>query len=541
LNLLEDNFKEIYHTIKFPHYQPLSLVANLTGTRIYDSRYGWGRLWCWFYKAFDFITDYPWQNRKLKQAILHTHTLFLKTLTNIELHLNTYKEYLNKLGKGYIVTEDFCVEARDQITKWNNATNSFYKQLRKTNSKNNLVNLFQTSFDKKAPKIKAFCDIQKIIDLEGCCGSPVPLFAIKRILRNIPLNTIDQKEIGKWVAKINKYKVPIEIVHKALKAIANFYTSKNNTKTAIQDSLYSLEFFIEEKGCAVFHLNDQKHLKWRQNLQKGNIIHMNHAMITLGNEIFPKLSGSNQTRAYLIQEMPNHIALIAHNRCALPLRNLHMRQTKNLGIQSAHFTEISLDGRVALMERMTNVSELRWTSNNNTISSEDRQLVEGITKLVKELIKHNVTPANLSSSLMLDEKLQFKCVKPTIMQPFDFNVVEDYIYGCSGGNTIIFQTLMVQSGLINQPAAKFYKDIVSNTLKDEKIVASDLAAIYKIGDSKIVDRATVLSNQIKSEKKKLLLKLSEMHPKWYLDQLNTEANKVILQKYLHEKRCSTFE
>ena len=545
--LLENNFREIYQVIKSPSELIRPLVADISGKRLYDSRYGWGRLWCWFYRVIEWVSPNDRHSERLQRAILHTHSIFRRELSRIQKPLSQYLEYLEKCGKGYSVSEAAYFPARKSITKWNDATNYFLKLIQNTDAVKLLFQSICSNLPPLSFKVQnkpgynfSFTrdcrSCQKIIDLEGLLGEPLPLSILKKIIRNIPPNAIDQKELIKWTDKIEKLNIEAKPVHKALKAVVLRYAKKNKSREIFPKTLTDVELYLEDYGCKVFQKPDIKHLKWRQNLKKRTKFTLNNREIILGNEIFPKQSGSDQTRAYYVEGQPNRVALIAQNNIALPLRDLRMRQENHFGMEPALFLDISSDGRIALIERLKALNTLQWTSANGQLSPEDGPIVNKLSNLVKEFAAHNFTPSNFSSaSLMFDEQLQLKFLKPLKKGLFDFNALEDFISECSAGNPTIFKEMMAKSGLNSLPAAKFYSTIISNVLNGDEIAPDDLAGIYKIGDPKIVDRAAALTEQVASKKRQLELQLREQHPKLPPAQLNKKINQKIYADYLESK------
>ncbi|HEV8051718.1 MAG TPA: hypothetical protein VGP47_04420, partial [Parachlamydiaceae bacterium] len=379
---------------------------------------------------------------------------------------------------------------------------------------------------------------QKIIDLEGYMGGPLPLALIKKIIRKIPLNAIDQKDLDQWILKIDAQKIPVQTVHKTLKAITDIYAKKTTSEKSRQELTTEMELFLENNGCKIFSQNDGKHLEWRQRLEKGQKILFNQSENILGTEIFPDLAGSDKTRAYTIEGQTDRIALIANNCVALSLRDQRMRKENQTDIKAVLAIDISTDGRIALFERLKALNTIRWTSNEGRISPEDNPMVNVLAELVRDFIKENFTPSNFSScSLMLNEQMQLNFVKPISRSFFDFNAIENFFTDCSAGNQLVFQALMERSGLDTHSVALFYRDVVKNTLNGENNAHDDLAAIYKISDPKVVDRADILSGRIKNLKKKMVMQLREETPGKLPDELERQANRTLLARYSSYKLC----
>jgi hypothetical protein len=538
LHTLNSNFRELYHAVKFPSKDPFPLVANYICTRVYDSRFALGRLWRQLYK----LSDCSISQDRLKKAVYHTNALFQQEAAQIRQPLNHYLKYLEKRGKGYILEEADFFQTRNLITQWNASTKPFLKMLEdptlrqkfyQSTGINPPTPLFYSAFNHD------LSSCQKCIDLEGLTKGPLPVQVFKKIIRELPLNVIDQKDLEKWIIKIDYHQIEAKIVHKALKFLSSFYAKKNAEEKDIHQSLINMELFLEDKGCKVFKQEDQKHLKWRQSLKKGTTIPLNDSTITLGNEIFPSLSGSDQTRAYAIEDQPDKIALIAQNRTLLPLRDQRMRTDNHPYIEPALFSTISSDGQIAIVENLKPLNSLEWTCPNGSLSPEETAIVNSLGLFIQKLTAQNFTPLNFSSSsLMFNKKWELRLIKPMLKGNFDFNAIEDFIADCAGGNPVVFKELMKKSGLVNHAITKYYRDVVSNTLKGDTIAPDDLAGIHKIGDPKVVDRAVLMIGEVKEKKNQLLLKLRRSSPNMPPDQLNSQANKMMLDTYLQGNTIS---
>lgn len=519
----------MHHWLKFPS-NDRPLVANLPCTRVYDSRHFLGKLWKPFH-AQDRLTI----------AVRHVNNVFHQEIANIRQPLRQYQNYLKKKGNGYDVNEEDLFQARKLITQWNTSTKPFLKLFENPATQQRF---FQKTGISPAPLFYStynydLYSCQKIIDLEGLTNGPLPVQVFKKIIKEIPLNAIDQKELDRWIVKIEKNNIEPQPIHKALKYLAEVYSKANTTE--IDKSLVRLELFLEDKGCTAFKKDDPKHLQWRQSLEKSKAISFNSSTLMLEHEIYPSIFGSDQTRAYTIENHPDQIALIAHNRIALPLRQRRMQINKHPDMDPVQFSGISSDGRVAIVERLKPLNSIDWTCPGGTFNEEERTIIGSLTAFIQQMISRNYTPLHFSShSLMLDKNMQLKFVKPMSKGDFDFTSIEDFISNCAAGNSFVFKELMTKSGLINHPIAKYYKDIVQNTLKGDTTAPDDLAGIYRIGNPKVVDRALVIIEQVKEKKNQFLMNLRKSSPTTQPAQLEALANKTLYESYLKSDSISKF-
>lgn len=533
---LEANFKEIYHAIKFPSESNSLLVSNFSSSRIYDSRYGWGRLWRWFYHLADWMTGHSWHEEKLRRAILKTHALFNREITKLQGPLKRYLEYLNHYGKGYAIDEGKYFTARSLITAWNTSTKLFLKMAESSHFKNSLHKATLINFENplfpSSTTSQLLQTCQKIIDLEGLTQGPLPLAILKKVLREKPLNPLDQKDLDKWICKINKLNLEVKPLHQALEAVNHIYY-KANDHFSESCLLTTLELFLEDKGCKIFQKAEPKHVLWRQNIEPGTHFRLQRTEIILGKEIYPKFSGSDQTRAYDIEDQPDRIALISHNRIHLPLRALRMQKRNEFEIPSVIFLDRTQDGKIAVLERLKPLNAIQWSSTNGKISPKDEAIVNSLSALIQSFISKKITPTKFNTPyLMINKHHQLKVLKPSQIDVLDFNALEDFIFECSAGNPTIFQALMLKSGMTAHPIAKFYQDIISNTLFNDPTTPDDLAGIYRISDPKVVDRAILLTSLIKPIKNQLLLNFRELDPKQSPQTLEKKVNILLLKEYM---------
>lgn len=488
---------EFYHAIKDSTTTTLPLIANWSGTRLYDANYGWGRLWHWFYRVSQYFTNGDSRLPPLKKAILHTHALFLSQITLISPFLDHYQHYLKQVSEDYAVKERDYKIARKKISALSTSTRPFIKLINSLHLKNNRVeNLLNYCFSKKqrvnlfqSPVLSKIDNLRYIIDLEGESGGCLPLISLKKKLKGKILNKIDHEEIDHWVRKINQSGIAVSTLHRGLKGIDNEMQTNNVT---------SLELLLQTKNCHLFTQPDPEQVAWRQRLHKQKKISYNESILTLDAEISPSLAKNDQTHIFEIKEEPHTVALIPNNRAILNIRHQEQQKEestthKKYKIEYAKFLDIASNGRMARMERLQPLDHYPWKSEQQLINAYDAPLVKNLISFLRSMITQNSTPVGFSfASIMCDHNRQLKSLKPLINGPFDFNAIEDFIKYCAGGNKTIFYHLMVQSGLNTHPTAIFYYELIKNALDGDTTHIDDLAGIYQISDPKVIDRGSKL-------------------------------------------------
>jgi len=483
------NVKEFYYAIRNSTAATIPLIANWSGTRLYNSHYGWGRLWRWFYSIVSLFTNKNPRLAPIEKAVLHTHTTFHSQLKELSLSLDHYQHYLKQLGGGYAIKESDYITTRKKINDWNASYMPFVKMMQTLNNPR-VEGLLEYCFKREgpffdSPLIAKIEMCQKIIDLEGETGGPLPLAAFSKAIKGKIITKLDHEELDRWVRKINSSEVSVNVLHLGLLAIS----AQNNHG----DKVAALELLLKNKGCTVFTQPDPEQIEWRTQLHEGIEVAYNDTILTLDAEISPSLAKNDHTRIFGIRNQPDIVVLFPENRAILGIREEEQKEIDNskekFGIECSRFIEISIDGEMARMQRLQPLSSHAWET-----SYRDKQLIEHLVVFLRNLIKNDVTPINFSTSLMLDDNGQLKSLKPLAAGPFDFNALEDFISDCAGGNLVIFHRLMTESGLATHPTANFYHELLRNAFDGDTTEVEDLAAIYRIEDPKVIDRGVKLIN-----------------------------------------------
>lgn len=544
VGLIRDNFQEIYHAVQSKEGHGLALVANFSGTRIYDSTCGWGRLWRWFYRVADWLCVGNLRFEKLKSAIVYTHRQFQSQLPYIQKHVDKYETYLTAAGEGYRVDEEDCHASRRAITLWYTSYSPFIRSM-KTLEHPKLERLFRLCFPDKDVEALWTCSAMEsveachwMIDLEGIVQGPMPLEVFKKFLREKPLNAIDDRTLEKWVKKLNQNPSCVHIVHEAIKAISSRYISKKKEQKV---GFADLERFLEDKGCEVFRQLDPEHISWRKQLKQKSEISMNGEKWILGSQIVSAKSKTENTLVFSLANHPQYIFLTAQNRAALGIRRCRQTLENGFGVEPAQMLDIFDDGRWAVMERLQPLNSRVWSRTNSCFNQEDQRILDQLAGLLSWLVKQKATPAHFSSEfIMFDRQYCLKALKPTTKQPFDFNALEDFAYQCAGGNLSAFQYLMTKSGLSRHPIAGFYHVLVEEALQGNATSVEDLACIYKIVDPKIVDRGIQLIHDLLALRDKLCLKARQEHPDRNLNEIEKDISGCILKRYRESKAAGIF-
>ncbi len=518
--LLKRNLQEIYQAAHQTNESTLSLplIANFSGTCLYQANHFRGRLWRAFYCLSAFLLRIELQQSCLYKAIQKTHTLFLKQLSLIQSHMSVYEIYLKRTGQGYSVKESDFFAARHAIIKWNRATGPFVELLlnRPCTALKALFECGLKSYSEDNGQSKPFLttaskqalNFNRIINLEGINEGALPLAVFKKILKAKPLNSIDHKVLDQWIKQINGRAKAVSIINQGIVGIASYYMSNAKGNAAA-----ALEGVLEDNGCKVFQHEDPVHMAWRRCLKNGDSIWFQGKQVVLGDELVHTTSLRDRMRVFALEGRADCVALVAQNRAALGVKNFRHSSGSCFGVSPVRIMEVAEDGCVALAERLQPLCAHPWKSSEGDVSVEDLKIVNPIVSLLQWLVKGHFTPAGFTPhALMLDKNNHLKALKPMSKEQFDFNALEDFVFTCAAGNRTIYQHMMTATGLLKHATAHFYYDMMATALKGDKLEAEDLGGIYKIGDAKVVDRGTELAKKVVALRQEICNKVRERLP-----------------------------
>jgi hypothetical protein len=423
--------------------------------------------------------------------------------------------------------------SRHILTEWNASTALFIKRMQNCEDPR-LIQLFQPCLPNKPstlftyPFQKELLHCQRVLNLECALADALPLAIFRKVLKGKPLNSIEVKNLDNWIKKINKQLIPVKTVHEAILSFAAL-NQKNEEK--ILDPIH-LEMFLEDRVCHCFQQADRKTQLWQQQLKKGAKITLYDSEFVLSSEILSQNPQNDHFRVFTLEQPLDKVIIIAHNPALLRIRSQRQMEKSVCGIEQAAFESISPDGKCALMERLQPVNSYAWKSDNQTIHPDDRNFINEIGRLLATFVEENFTPSNFNhQQILFNNQWQLKSVKPMIKNRFDFDGIEDFIFHLSAGRLSIFQELMHLSKLSLHPIAKFYNDAVIHTLNGDAIALDDLAGIYKISHSKVVDRAIELTKKLQEGMLQLYLKKREVEPDLQLASAQKNIRKLVLDQY----------
>lgn len=540
--LLKDNFQELYSSLHTSSDRQLNLVANYSGTHIYNSTKGWGRFWRLFYRLTDLICHNNLRLNKLKEALIHTHDIFHKQLPILQIHLDNYLAYLKNASSGYLTNENQIHPDRNAIITWNSATSPSLKFFKKLQHKK-IRGLIHACFGNKTsnpfttPVTAQVKMCSRIISLEGISASSLPLEILKKVFKQKSTHALEIKGLKKWIHKLNKQASHLNTISKGLCSLTRFFNRHTDNQVKSHYAPETLFLFLKTHGCTVFGHNDQKQITWRTKMWKpGSILSQGQTVFKIGKPLCHTSLSTNNTLVFDLPDLPESIALIPPNRIFLTLARA---EKETSSISSARIIEIMDGGRWALIERLWPIHSIPWKSTNIPLASDDLPKAHALVSLMKVCMETASTPRDLSpANIMFDAQGALKSLYPTPRYPFDFNALENFAYRSAAGNLAIFQYLMDNSGLANHAIAKYYMAIATSTLKKEAVHIANLGGVYRIGDSKVIDKAASFAKELSLLHSKITTTLQEKLPEYDPETLEKQVADTLLSHYRNNRTAS---
>lgn len=556
LNCLGSNLQEIYSGSHKKDGKIPALVANMAGTRIYDSSRGWGRLWRYFYGILNYFGGGNIKLAKLRKALEKTTQIFQAQLKIITAHAEKYLKYLGERCEGGNPPESDFRISRRAISDWNNATLPFLRLVH--SKKNKELTLFLNHFSQgRSPIEEAFSSslfpqfksYQQIISLEGLFGEALPLSHLKKMTMGIDLGTTENEQMNHWIIALNKHAEVAEnisLIQEALRGIVSHIKTNHTSRFLAEPNFSTLALALIARNCRIFEKRDIKHILWRESLKKGSEISCNGKPIVLGEPIGKKKEGEEDN--ILIFEMerdPESVVIIGINRATLGLRQKKALAPNYWGIESMTVKELDSHGRCAVVERLRDPTGGKsWLSSNSILSPEDVRRCQPLLLFITNCLKTNITPVHFFPRyVMVDKEGKMKYAKvlaePSTRRLFSFNKLEKFVYQAASGNSIVFQHLMKASQLSRHRFSSFYRTVIENTLKESSTHGNEIAikemkelyALREIQDVTIEKRAEILITQILKMKKKCCKKVRALHPHQTKEEIDKKVIAELIKKY----------
>lgn len=552
--LLSQNLQELWNAVETTapdENQPLPLIANLSGTRVYDKRIGYGRLWSWFYSFVGLFCGDKIKNQKLKQAVIKTHELFQAGIDNLGTAVDRFHDNLCLLSEGCEINENHYNRDKKRITQWNLATKPFVKLVKKytdTNTKKinhiGLRTLLEDTAD--IDSTDAFYNeatqelnsYQKIIDLEQQ-SQRIPFEALKKITEEWevnkkkvkkPLNDTDKEKIKQWIEALNTTNPPEKILRKGIDAIFQQLDWSFAKKIELHVFLENPKD-IKNVSCKIYEKPDPKITQKASLLLPGTEVNFAGTKYVIGRNLRIG-AAKNRIYAFSLENESRHILLMGNNPLTLPI------QIYKCGLlpRTPHYTAIlrqtSPDGLYALLRNHDLVQGYEWKLNGREIAPSDIPRADAIAAFLKDCLHYCRTHIGLKQKLwFFTDKNQLATLDPLELGRFDFNALEDFAIHCAGGNEIVRRYLFTKSNIIKDDIARFYKKVITNHLKGIEIDEIQQLALHDCDDPKIIQRAQELKVIMSKRLEEKIVELQHLHQGLEPHQIKQMAIDAVLKDY----------
>lgn len=461
------------------NYQEISLgkdqlVANLFGTHVYQKGKGWGKVWHWVYNLLEYFPcGQDLRQQKLKQAMEKTDQVFQTHIQLVKDEVKKFEEYLVAKTNGVEIQDQEYAASRRHIAEWNHCILPWIEK--------NPVPESQTC--------------QSVIDLEAKLNEPLPYKILIKLSHLQQLTHQETETVKAWIEKLKGAKVEISLLHSALQGIMD--PIQKRTHAMWYPCLIEMEMALVKLGCEIFLQRDPEHMRWREELKPGIKISCNQHTYTIARVVSRKPNMYCQTRVYQIEENPNQLLLVGVNRAMLALRKKY-GELDSWGVRQVRVRDLDRDGRCAVIEKLPELfSANDWIALSHQLNADEIAYLNPVIQQIQWFIEENATPIPFNSkSLGYDEKGVLTSTKITAKGPFDFNALEDFVLRFSQENPKMFRYLMIESGLSKHPTARFYEQVVKDTLNGEEKDLLTQAAMQNIEDLKIVERSEKLRQDV---------------------------------------------
>jgi hypothetical protein len=456
------------------------LVANFSGSCLYNASTGWGRLWRWFYNFLALFGQYKdIAEKKLLRAIGQTEKLFKQQMGELNPSLVSYRQYLDGVSQ----EESAAIEgAKKKIYRWNRPVKLLTGLL--NNKKVEDATLSKISFlalikDVRCEKVQRYEDVICLEELvRSVSAYPLPTAALKKLSLEkrssqlSPLTDGERKDLHEWLvpleAKAKKGTINFSCLHRGLRSFLEL-TGRDNEGDAkelpITDRLTILEWNLHQQIQAsfkydLFSYEDRAHMQWRNALVEGDKVFCGQSAFTLG-----PLCSDGKDLLFNVQDNEDQLVWVSNNPIALLLKErLQRRQAL---IPAVGIIAIDPAGSCAVIEKL-------HATDTYMISSEasKKQFIEFIQRL-SGFIQEGCCPD--VSMLQVDREGRFKrgieafTLAGEVSSPKAMTFLDliSFVAKMCRQDYAFYKEVMQKTGLWGgeYPAAQFYKELAQRVLE----------------------------------------------------------------------------
>lgn len=477
--LLSRNLQEIYSVLPQCKEGCIPLVSNFWGTHVYNATCGWGRLWTLFYDIFFRFAHL--KDNNLKKSLVNTYKIFLRVIPSIESDIKVYQ----KLLSNYMVTgtqEGAYPLAKERISYWSHRILPFLHKSTTTNYAHIIQGLlihFEASTYKNITAL--LTRYSHISNLEDAMHGCVPPELLQWIYPRSSTTDMEDRNLQEWLQKVNSHGTAVNtnIFHEALKSLHNHAVDFLKPKKGdALPSLGSIEWKLQTFGCEQFKQGDKAHINWRDGLRPGDAVYCNGKAYILEKRLSNHSISEDYIHTYTLKNNPDKVIKIGNNKSILlMIKKIPVYQLGEISTSS--FSEVDADGTCALMP-------LYQSAINN------KEISGAIVLAIKDMLAQDYCPQGFCAKYLVNDFGTLRYLGHLHRAPFDYNLLEQFIYDVSGGDRVLFKNIMEVSGLFKHRTARFYQAIVKKGLLNPPVDIKLIACNFDIESQQLLKRAEEL-------------------------------------------------
>ncbi|OJU80646.1 MAG: hypothetical protein BGO10_02385 [Chlamydia sp. 32-24] len=463
--------------------------------------------------------------KNLEVTLENTGILYDQTIENLCKHLDFFKHYFlcrmegqsfkeeKKLLESVKIVTQFDATIQDYLKgEWKNITELDFL---KTNLKNPF---FKKNYPKKL--IKSYLAVFYLIRISE---DRIPFASLRNLCFKQNKVEDTKGDLKEWIRFLTNLKeLDFELVELSLKliyqiAIDSF--SPNTEKNTFVKFLFNLSLFEFP-----FFNDNQKHLKWRDNLTGKKLTLENGNDILVGLKI--ESNESLKPNRIIQYDCKDGIIVVANNKYSLLLSHyLKDKRSQNEFIfPKWHFLHI--DGKFALVQKL--------------FHPEKNIIEKKLLSFFSSCVNKNRTPIGdiQIAHFMVDEKKQFYCVKGLIFQSFDLLLLEKIIYSGRDENQYKKFIAILEKHASYPLAQKYFFDVIYKKIKKNKSLKLEESACYSVVNQQMLLRAKELKAEARALRNEITCFLEK---NYYFNEIDLEQFENIfleeLFKIYKQKKC----
>lgn len=448
-----------------------SLVAGPAGG-LHTSTSFLGRSYSTIYQSLALLVrgNDQFIHKKRIQALAHTQMLFCEALEIIAAESSIYRHEL-------AVTP---TSAKAALSRWN--ITFFTEALDCLIDREDLVDRVQKIDALFIQEVGGFntvhaCTVLRSLEVDFALASveavlqaPYPFAAFKKIICREQITAHEKEEVETWIAKAvsKKERLSSRILHRAFYGIVTSCTSEHQALCRFEWILFQAGLrFLKEDFC---------HQKWCESLHEGMSLDTGRDIV-IGEEAYHPFFLSLGIRLFACRE--NRMVMVSDNPCTLSIWYAScIEMTSTTGSWAIPcvrvFEPIDVSGRYLVIESVVySLADEEWKKGKGTTKE--------LIRFLQWLGQQQWMPHTLSVETIFftsDGHLRvFTPMELAEAMTFSLSKVEEFVWQCAHGDTLLFKELMYSSALISHPLAVWYQNMTRLCLEQKSVLSIEEHAL----------------------------------------------------------------